>query len=134
MKLTSSRQRNAVSEGMALGMLMCGRDELRFDKLRIDLAFEGAWRSWSYRNQFSQVSTDLRNGSDGVWVMTHADERKQVWNLYWDTSGGTVNIYARPQWADEKLDYDAIAASIDGDVPAESWRSLAEDFLASFDR
>ncbi|MFQ1003658.1 hypothetical protein [Modestobacter sp. SSW1-42] len=134
MKLTSSQQRNAVSEGMALGMLMCGRDELRFDKVMLDLAFEGAWRSWSYRTEFSQVSTDLRNGSDGVRVMTRADERKQVYNLYWDTSGGTVNVYARPQWADAELDYDAIAESIDGKVPADGWRYLADDFLSRFDR
>lgn len=134
MKLTSSRQRNAVSEGMALGMLMCDRDELHYDKVRIDLAFEGAWYSWPYRDGFSQVSTDLGNGSDGVRVMTHADERKQVYNLYWDASGGTVNVYARPQWANEELDYDAIAESIDREVPADGWRALAEDFLARLHR
>lgn len=50
------------------------------------------------------MSTHLRNGSDGGWVvMTRADERRQVWNQYWDTSGDTVNDYARPQWADEEL-------------------------------
>jgi hypothetical protein len=48
-KLTSTQQRNAVSEGMALGLVMCQRDTLPFDKVGIDLAFTGAWRSWQYR-------------------------------------------------------------------------------------
>lgn len=133
MKITPSRQRNAVSEGMALGMIMCGRRELPSDKQRIDLSFEGAWRNWSYRDRFSQVSTDLRNGSDGIWVMTHADEHKHVWNLFWDVSG-KVAVNVRSQWADEEIDAEAIADSIAGEVPASGWCALAEDFLARFDR
>jgi hypothetical protein len=44
MTITPSRQRNAVSEGMALGLLLCDRSSLPFDKFRVDLAFEGAWQ------------------------------------------------------------------------------------------
>jgi len=132
--ITPARQRNAVSEGMALGLLMCDRSELSFDKVLVDLSFDGAWRNWAYRDQFSQVNTDLRNGSDGAWVMTHADHQKQVWNLYWDSTGEAINIFARPQWVDQEIDPDAIADSIDGDVPAAGWLALAEDFLARFDR
>ena len=119
---------------MALGLLMCDRSELPFDKGLVDLCFEGAWRNWPYRDRFSQVDTDLRNGSDGVWVMTHADQQKRVWNLYWDSTGAAINVYARAQWADQEIDADAIADSIDGDVPAAGWYALAEDFLARFDR
>ncbi|MCW2540968.1 MAG: hypothetical protein JWN95_2693 [Frankiales bacterium] len=132
--ISPARQRNAVSEGMALGLLMCDRSELPFDKVLVDLSFEGAWRNWPYRDRFSQVSTDLRNGSDGVWVMTHADKQKQVWNLYWENTGAAINVYARAQWADQDIDPDAIAESVDGNVPAAGWRALAEDFLARFDR
>ena len=66
--------------------------------------------------------------------MTHADQRKQVWNLYWDTTGAALNIYARPQWADQEIEPDTIADSIDGDVPAAGWHALAKDFLDRFDR
>ncbi|MGE0307166.1 MAG: hypothetical protein AB7Q27_15565 [Acidimicrobiia bacterium] len=59
-----SRQRNAVSEGMALGLLMCGRDELRFEKTSIDLAFMSAWRKWPFTDRFRQVDTDMRHGLD----------------------------------------------------------------------
>lgn len=133
-KLTPSRQRNAVSEGMALGLLMCDRESLPFDKVMVDLAFEASWRGWAYRHQFSQVDADIRNGSDGVWVMTRASSTKQSYNFYWDRSGPSLQIYARPQWAGEPLDEEAVAASIDGDVPAEGWRALAGDFLATFGR
>lgn len=123
-----------MSEGTALGLLMCGRNAIRYDKVKVDLAFEGAWRSWPYADQFSQVNTDLRNGSGGSTVMARADERKQVWNLFWDTSGGELAIYARPQWQDDDIDAEFVARMIDGGVPAEGWRGLAEDFLDRFER
>jgi hypothetical protein len=132
--ISPARQRNAVSEGVALGLLMCDRSKLAFDKVLVDLSFEGAWRNWQYRDRFSQVSTDLRKGSDGVWVMTHADHQKQVRNLYWDTTGAAISICARPQWADQEIEPGTIAGSIDGDVPAAGWHALAEDFLDRFDR
>lgn len=88
MVLTPARQRNAVSEGMALGLLVCGRDALPFDKVRLDLAFEGALRSWVYRTRFPQVNTDLVKGLDGVWALTRADANKKVWVLYWEQDGG----------------------------------------------
>lgn len=119
---------------MALGLLMCGRHSLPWNKVGIDLAFEGAWRSWQYRSRFSQVNIDIAHGSDGVWVMTRADERKHTTNFFWDTSGREIAIYARPIWVDEDVDPDEAAGLIDGDVPGEGWRELAADFLRRFER
>src|SRR4051812_527720 len=99
MALTPARQRNAVSEGMALGLLMCGHDSLSDNKLRLDLAFNGAWRSWTYRTRFPQVNTDLTRGREGVRIMTRADARKQVLVLYWERDGGEFRIFTRqPDW------------------------------------
>jgi len=131
--ISPTRQRNAASEGMALGLLMCGRDALPFKKVEVDLAFGGAWRRWAYRGRFPQVSTDLEKGLDGL-AMTRADERKNVLNLYWETSGRELVIRARSQWADEQIDPHVVADSIDGDVPAEGWRDLAAEFLQRFER
>ena len=119
---------------MALGLLMCGRDSVPFNKLRVDLAFEAAWRDWAYRDRFSQVNTGLRNGSPGSSVMSRANERKQVWNLYWDSSGGELVVYAHGQSENEDIDLRVVACSIDGDVPPAGWRALAEDFLERFER
>lgn len=122
MKISASRQRNAVSEGMALGLCMLGRYEFAFNKFKVDLAFEDAWREWPdrYRAQYSQVSTDLRNGTDAVWVMAHADERKQTSTFFWDASGQVIRIHARSHdgWDSDNPDDVARALRfIDGDVP-----------------
>ena len=103
-RITPARQRNAVSEGMALGLLMAGREVLPYDKVRVDLAFGGAWRGWEFRGRFPQVGTDLRNGSDGVHVMTRADEQKHVWQLFWEREGRDLRIVARPQWEGEAIE------------------------------
>jgi hypothetical protein len=133
-RITPARQRNAVSEGMALGLLMAGRDVLPYDKVRVDLAFEGAWRGWAFRGRFPQVSTDLRNGSDGVHVMTRADEQKHVWHLFWEREGRDLRIVARSQWEGEAIEPDAVADSLDGDVAPAGWLALAEGFLERFER
>lgn len=136
MSLTSARQRNAVSEGMALGLLMCGHDSLPYDKLRLDLAFSGAWQSWTYRTRFPQVDTDLTKGLDGVRAMTRADADKQVTVLYWEQNGGTFRICVRqPDWTpDNPDDLDFAAKVIDGGVPLTGWEELAREFLTRFER
>lgn len=138
-KITPTRQRNAVSQGMALGLCMLERYEFQFDKLRIDLAFEHAWQDWPsrYKAQFPQVNTDLRNGTDAVWVMTRATERKQVTPFFWDWSGQTINIYHRGDgdWdSDNPDDVEYALRMVDGDVPLEGWVSLARSFLDDIDR
>lgn len=132
MATTPTRQRNAVSEGMALGLVICGRDSLAWNKVLVDLSFESAWQSWGYRSRFPQVDTDIRNGLDGVWAMTRADQRKHTSSLFWDTSGGDLAIRPRAVWSDGKVDAARAADWIDGGVPPEGWRELAADFLRYF--
>lgn len=49
MAITATRQRNAVSEGAALGLVMCGHFDIPSETWRVSLAFEGAWRAWEDR-------------------------------------------------------------------------------------
>jgi hypothetical protein len=125
-----------VSEGTALGLVMCGRSSLPFDKVRVDLAFEGAWRGWQYRERFPQVSTDIDRGLDGSGAMTRATERKHVWVLFWNRGGRELVIYARqPDWdPNDEADVEYALKVIDGDVPLEGWIALAREFLERFDR
>lgn len=111
--------------------MLSGRTSIAFDKVAVDLAFEGAFPRWAFADRFPQVRTDLRNGSDGVWVMTHATERKHVWALFWDNTGRELQIYARQQdWEPANADDVEYALSvIDGDVPRAGWVALAQDFL-----
>lgn len=136
MPISPARQRNAASQGIALGLILLGRDSVPFDKFAVDLSFEGAWRSWIYAGRFPQVSTDLRNGSDGVWVMTHAEATKRVSALFWETEGGMLTIRARQQDWDphDPDDLDFASSAIDGDVPIDGWTALAQDFLHRLER
>lgn len=116
---------------MALGLVLCGRASLPFDKVGVDLAFVGAWRGWGWRDRFPQVNTDLAQGLDGAWAMTRATEAKSAWALFWDTSGGELTIHARQSdWdpADED-DLGFALQVIGGDVPLDGWVSLAREFL-----
>lgn len=126
-KMTPGRQRNAVSEGLALGLLMNDHNSIEFEGVHItsvELAFSGAWRDWPYRDHFPQVNTDLRNGSNEWVVMTHADEAKKTRLYFWDD----LTIYARNDWA-ETDPPDELATFIDGDVPAAGWAQLAKALL-----
>ncbi|KAA1399908.1 hypothetical protein [Aeromicrobium ginsengisoli] len=132
MSLSATRQRNAVSDGVALGLLMCDQGALPYDKVRIDLSFTGAWRGWEYKARFPQVTTDLSKGLDGIWAMTRVDERKRSFNLYWQNDGGEWVIYPRGVWSEGQVDAEQAADSIDGDIPADGWRKLAAAFLERF--
>lgn len=124
------------TEGIALGLVLLDRDSLPFNKLAVDLAFEGAWSSWSYKSQFPQVSTDLRNGSDACLVMTHADESRHVSALFWVREGGLLTIRARQHdWnPNDPEDLDFAVSVIDGDVPSDGWTGLAQGLLERLER
>lgn len=133
-RLTPARQRNCVSEGIALGLLLSGTNHLRSDKLLVDGAFEIAWRAWPYRERFPQVTHDLNMGGSGMYIMSHADERKQVWVLFWGERD--MAIYARQADWDiaEEEDLAYAQRMIDGDVPIDGWTDLARRFLDHYDR
>jgi hypothetical protein len=120
---------------MALGVVICGRDVLPFDKDRLDIAFESAWRAWPYQTSFPQVTSDLADGEHGVWAITEADSRKDVWALYWEHDGDELRIWARQSdWTPaDPADLNYAAEVIDGDVPATGWETLAREFLRSLD-
>lgn len=136
MALTPTQQRNAVSEGTALGLAMCETYAVTSETWRLSMAFEGAWRAWDdrWKRQFRQVDTDLRKGLNGYIALTRADTRKQVFCLFWDRSGPEYKIYAREAFAEDNFDADEVARFVDGDVPAEAWKALAEDLLERLGR
>jgi hypothetical protein len=120
---------------MALGLVTCGRSSLPVDKVRLDLAFAGAWRSWQYARLFPKVSTDLSKGLDGVRAMSRATERKHSWVLFWEFGARELTIRARqPDWdPDDAADVEYAVNMIDGDVPLEGWVALARGFLERFE-
>lgn len=130
MTITPTRQRNSVSEGIALGLVILGQTDLPFNKVTADLAFTGAFRDWAYTDRFPQVRTDLSKGSDGVRVMTRASDRKQTFVFFWDTNRRLTVHLRQGGWdPDDPADIDYAVSMIDGDVPAEGWTDLAQGFL-----
>lgn len=128
--MTVTRQRNAVSEGMALGLVMCGVESVPNERWRVDLSFSGAWAAWVYRDRFPQVNTDIKQGLNGSIAMTTATETKRTLALFWEV-GRELNVYSREDsWEiDDQEAVDFALSVIDGDVPLEGWVSLARDFL-----
>ena len=128
--MTPDRQRNAVSEGTALGLVISWHTTIPYKKLRVDLAFNGAWRGWQYADQFPRVTTDLKN-MEGTRALIHVDHTRSTRVFYWGNSGRELLICARdPEWdpSDESEIQYALSV-IGGDVPLDGWVSLAEDFL-----
>lgn len=128
MTLSSTRQRNAVSEGFALGLLRNDRVELPRDKVAIDLAFDHAWRNWDRKHLYPQVSTDLRNGSDGIYVITRARKNHGVIHFYWDADSWPYKVVAR-HGASSIEEVESIAENIDGGLPLSVWAELVRLFL-----
>lgn len=132
--LTDTQQRNAVSEGIALGLLMCDCNEIPYDKMRVDLAFESAWQHWEYRDRFPRVSTDLRTGMAGSLVMTRASEGKQVWVLFWERERSLVICQRASDWdPNDQTDVEYALSVIGEDVPLEGWVVPARAFLDRYD-
>ena len=132
MSINGTRQRNAVSEGMALGLLAVGRDAVPFDTFRVGLAFDAAWRAWPYRSQFSQVDTDLAKGLDPIWAITRVGKGSSTARiLYWEDAPALSIRKRRADWdIKNPNDIQRAVDSIDGDVPLEGWVLLASEFVA----
>lgn len=131
MARSPSHQRNAVSEGTAFGLVLLGTSDLPHDKIGLDLGFAGAWRRWPHRAQFPQVSTDLRNGSDGIRVLMRATQSHHTALFYWETQQRGLVVQCRlPDWDPNHPEDLEFARSVVGDeVPPEGWVSLARDLL-----
>ncbi|OZC91751.1 hypothetical protein CH254_04535 [Rhodococcus sp. 06-412-2C] len=123
------RQRNAVSEGAALGVVLCGKYSLPADESALDSAFTAAWRRWPYAHAFPQVGIDIRNGKNGYLVLTRADAAKQTSNFYWHVDGDELTICPRPQWRHSQLDESIAASEIEGDIPVRGWYDLGNGLL-----
>lgn len=128
---TPTQQRNAVSQGVGLGLLLNGRSSIPYAKMHIDLTFAASWRDWSHRSHFPAVSSKLRNGLDPIHIVTFARQRSSTFFCYWKTEGSALDVALRdPDWTTATEDVSFAASMIDEDVPADAWRELARPLIA----
>lgn len=133
---TPARQRTGVSEGVALGLAVLGRNDLSgHSKVSIDLAFTGAWRSWLYTGRFPQVNTDLSKGFDGARVLSRATGQKHTVALCWG-DGWPLTIHSNYDGWDvnDEDDVALVVRHISDDVPLQGWVDLARAFLDRLER
>ncbi|MEU8900358.1 hypothetical protein [Nocardia sp. NPDC048505] len=128
---TGIRQRNAVSEGAALGLLLNGRISLPHDKVGVAAAFETAWQAWPFRSRFPQIGIDLGHGLNGLHAMTTARSHTPVWAVYWRTYSDALLVHSRePDWdIGNRHDLDYVARMIARQIPIRGWKNLAADIL-----
>lgn len=124
MSLSASQQRNAVSEGFALGLISNGYRGLRDDKVAIDLSVEEAWSKWSERSRFPQVSTDLRKGLAGSIVMSRRQgvpSRGLVWS-----HDPEYQVLIKVGELDPRRvdDLEFLASLIRGKLSLDQWKAL----------
>lgn len=136
MPMSDTRQRNAVSEGFALGLLLNGRRSITFNKLAVDLAARRAFLDWPHRDTFPKVISDLRRNFDGFTVLTRAGETTDTSVFYWDKTGKELTIVNRDStWAQDAPSDVAVALDvIGGDLTQDAWESLGSAFLLHFTR
>ncbi len=128
-KLSDTRQRNAVSEGFAIGLLAIGHHELDRRSPAYESAFARAWRGWAYSDRFPRVSLDLKRGLRADLVFTRATERKQTFGLYWKADGHSVLIEVRSDLDRQEPDLDSLAQVVDGDLDVPAWAELATAYI-----
>lgn len=118
--MTKDNQWKTTIQGLALGCLVIGVDELPGKKMNAEFAFSRAWRSWTHAAVFPSVSPDdffiylgkssRRNGAFGAWNWGQALE-PYVAIEGWEPDE------ALEAFADEKS------------VPSEAWAALARMFI-----
>lgn len=133
--LTPTRQRNAVSEGLALGLLVLGRESVPNDKVRFDLALTGAWRAWPFAPRFPKALSST--GPDPIYAVSGVGATNATSALYWEKSGSDLLIRRRTAFEDDGAsaeDFAYMCDLVDGGVPLEGWQELAAAFVERFER
>lgn len=128
--MTKAHDQNALSLGIALGLVASGHDRLpNVDKMAIEFSFERAWQLWPHRAKFSGLRIGGLGTVDTIWQITHADRHKRAPYLYWSNEGGENLILPRFEESVFDVDLEGLAEYLNDQVSVDDWRSLATAFL-----
>lgn len=129
--LSLTRERIAVSEGMALGLWMKGHFALTHDRRSLSSAFSRAYSEWLFAAFFPRLLVELDAGKLGWTTMAFARESKVTWSFYWAVSRSELTAHPRSELHLFEAGPNRVAGNIDGGVPfgADPWEELAMRFL-----
>lgn len=127
---TPAQQRNSFSEGFALGLLLNGKDQLPPNSTSAEFAFRGAWRDWSHSSHFPRIGSDVTLRLNEYRIITHAQEERQVFALYWAQVDGFWTVHSKNMPIDTANpdDVQFVVGVIEEDIPAEAWAALVSGF------
>jgi len=129
MAMTTDDQQKAMSEGFALGLLMVGFNAISHDKPKVDSAYSMAVSKWEYRDLFPALKPYAKRTMDPYYFLTYADKRKRTFGLYWTNYDDGHMIATRDGSDIDDIDADSLASVIEGGIPANGWKHLAELFV-----
>lgn len=124
MVLTKARQQTILGEGLALGTLMLGIEDVHGQKHPLEFDFRRAWRNWEYRDLFPAIHAGPHR-DDVFHILMDSAGRRSTRVTYWEGAWPFVPV-ARFDWSAEE-----IAEHLEERIPADAWRDLVRAWLRS---
>lgn len=122
MSLSKARQQTILGEGLALGALMLGVEQVHGQKQNLEFDFRRAWRDWGYRDLFPVIQAGPRR-DDVLHILMDSASRRSARATYWEGAWPFVPV-ARFEWS-----ADEVAEHLHDEIPAEAWLRLSEVWL-----
>lgn len=124
-KLSNARQESYVAQGLALGVLAAGVDELPGGKLDFEFALSHAWRNFNYASTFPRVGHT--GAADPYYaLLSRSSGRRGPLMAAWQVSQCLVPYVWMDEWEIEESGEMLAGWS---EVPWEAWKSLGTDFV-----
>lgn len=126
--LSSARQESFVAQGLALGVLAAGVDELPGGKLDFEFALNHAWRGFNYVSTFPRVGH--RGAADPYYaLLSRSAGRKGPLVAAWEMGQRLTPYLWMEGWDLEESG--EMLAEWSG-VPWAAWKSLGADLVAYY--
>lgn len=121
--MSKTQQEKTLDEGLALGAVMLGLDEVVWSLVGSEGAFRRAWSEWRYSHLFPSIRVEMAR-SDLKRILRMSDRRRGPRASGWTGAGPYF------PWTDGD-EWDEVADIISEEIPAEAWRDLVDAWLTS---
>lgn len=116
-----ARQQNYLGQGLALGAIMLGLDEVNGPKMVLELDFEDAWRDWPHRHHFPNVKVDI-SYNEILGILQDSGRKHGPILVCWEGAWPFVPTLRVDDWTANE-----VADILNKEIPAQVW----EGFVAA---